>query len=144
MYETKLKGHDGITVYKPLHFSLDFLGNFPEAGETHAGGGCHWRFFRERIKGSFIFLVEMFHDAATKVCFGVSVFDQHAFNFHEPFWLQATGNIGKHRRSEEISPILESLLIQQHQPDLNVDGSSIPLLLFNTWWCIWRNTVRMP
>jgi len=28
--------------------------------------------------------------------------------------------------------LLESLLIQQHQPDLNVVGSSIPLLLFNT------------
>ena len=28
--------------------------------------------------------------------------------------------------------LLESLLIQQYQPDLNVDGSSIPLLLFNT------------
>jgi len=90
MYEMKLKGHDGITVYKPLHFSLDFLGNFPEAGETYAGGGCHWRFFRERIKGSFIFLVEMFHDAATKVCFEVSVFGSmllifmNRFDFKQP------------------------------------------------------------
>jgi len=28
MYETK--GHDGIVVYKSLHFSLDFTGNYPE------------------------------------------------------------------------------------------------------------------
>jgi len=32
MYETKLKGHDGIAVYKSLHFSADFIGNFPEVG----------------------------------------------------------------------------------------------------------------
>jgi len=28
--------------------------------------------------------------------------------------------------------LFKSLLIQQHQPDPNVDGSSISLLLFNT------------
>jgi len=83
MYETKLQGHDGITVYTSSHFSPDFIGNFPEVGETHADGGCHWRFFRVVINGSFMFLVEVFHDAAIKVYFGVSVFDQHAFSFHE-------------------------------------------------------------
>jgi len=84
MYETKLKGHDGIAVYKQvLHFSPDFIGNFPEVGETHADGGCHWRCYRERINGSFMFLVKIFHDEAIKVCFGISIFDQHAFNVHE-------------------------------------------------------------
>jgi len=43
MYETKLKGHDGIAVYKTLRFSADFIGNFTEVGETHVDGGCHWR-----------------------------------------------------------------------------------------------------
>jgi len=28
MYEMKLKGHDGTAVYKSLHFSPDFIGNF--------------------------------------------------------------------------------------------------------------------
>jgi len=83
MYVTKLKGRDGIAVYKSLHFSPDYIGNFLDVGETHADCGCHWRFFRKRINGSFMFLVEIFHDAAIKVCFGVSVFYQHAFNFHE-------------------------------------------------------------
>jgi len=32
MYETKLKGHDGIAVYKSLHFSADFIGTLPEVG----------------------------------------------------------------------------------------------------------------
>jgi len=62
MYETKLKGHDGMAVYESLHFSPDFTGNFPGVRETHADGGCHWRFFRERIHGSFMFLVEIFHE----------------------------------------------------------------------------------
>ena len=35
----KLKWHDGIAVYKSLHFSADFIGNFPEVGETHVDGG---------------------------------------------------------------------------------------------------------
>jgi len=69
MYETKLQGHDGIAVDKSLHFSLDFIGNFPEVGETHVDGGCHMRCYRERINGCFVFLVEIFHDAAIKVCF---------------------------------------------------------------------------
>jgi len=43
MYETELKGHDGIAVYKSLHFSADFIGNFPEVGEMHVDGGCHMR-----------------------------------------------------------------------------------------------------
>jgi len=34
MYETKLKGRDGIAVYKSLHFSPDYIGNFPEIGES--------------------------------------------------------------------------------------------------------------
>jgi len=33
MYETKLKGHDGIAVYKSLHFLPNFIGNFPEVEE---------------------------------------------------------------------------------------------------------------
>ena len=32
MYETKLKGHDGIAVYNSLHFLADLIGNFPEVG----------------------------------------------------------------------------------------------------------------
>jgi len=60
MYETKPEGHDGIAVYKSLHFSPDNIGNFPEVGETHVDGGCHWRVFRERINGSFMFLVRYF------------------------------------------------------------------------------------
>jgi len=63
MYETKLKGLDGIAVYKSLHFSADSIGNFPEVGEMHADCGCHWRFFRERINWVFMFLFEIFHDA---------------------------------------------------------------------------------
>jgi len=54
MYEMKLKGHDGIAMYKSLHFSADFIGNFPEVGETHVDGGCHWRCYRERINGGFL------------------------------------------------------------------------------------------
>jgi len=83
IYETKLKGHDGIAVYKSLHFSADFIGNFSEVGETHVDGGCHWRCYRERINGGFMFLVEIFHDAAINVCFGTFISDQHAFNVHE-------------------------------------------------------------
>jgi len=83
MYDTKLKGRDGIAVYKSLHFSPDYIGNFPEVGETHVDGGCHWRVFRKRINESFMFLVEIFHDAAIKVCFGVFVFYQHAFHLYE-------------------------------------------------------------
>ena len=30
-----------------------------------------------------MFLAEIFHDAAIQVCFGVSVFDKHTFDFHE-------------------------------------------------------------
>jgi len=73
MYETKLQGHDGIAVYKSLHFSPDFIGNFPEVRETHVDGGGVWRFLRESISRGFMFLIEIFHDAAIQVCFGVSV-----------------------------------------------------------------------
>ena len=83
MYEMKLKRHDGIAVYKSLHFSVDLIGNFPEVGETHVDGGCHWRCYREQINRGFMFLVEIFHDAAINVCFGISISDQHAFNVHE-------------------------------------------------------------
>jgi len=57
MYETKLKGHDGIAVYKSLHFSADFIGNFPEVGETHVDGGCHWRCYREKLTEVSCFLL---------------------------------------------------------------------------------------
>jgi len=40
-------------------------------------------FFSKRINGSFTFLAEILHDAAIKVCIGVSAFYQHAFNFHD-------------------------------------------------------------
>jgi len=30
MYEMKLKGHNGVAVYKSLHFSPDFIEYFPE------------------------------------------------------------------------------------------------------------------
>jgi len=83
MYETKLKGHDSIAVYKSLHFSADFTGNLPEVGETHVDYGCHWRCYRGRINGGFRFLVEIFHDAAINVCFGISISDQPAFNVYE-------------------------------------------------------------
>jgi len=72
MCETKLKGH-GIAVCKSLHFSADFIGNFPEVGETHVDGGCHWRCYRKRINGDFVFLVEIFHDASINVCFSALV-----------------------------------------------------------------------
>jgi len=32
MHETKLKGHGGITMYKSLHYSPDFIRKFPEVG----------------------------------------------------------------------------------------------------------------
>jgi len=83
MSVTKLKGHDDIAVYKSLHFSTDFIGNFPEVGGTHVDGGCHWRCYRERIDGGFMFLVAVFHDVAINVCFGISISDQHVFNVHE-------------------------------------------------------------
>jgi len=64
MYETKLKGHDGIAVYKSLHFSAEFIGNFPEVGETHVDGDCHWRCYRERINGGFMWI--LFHHKYSK------------------------------------------------------------------------------
>jgi len=43
MYETKLKGHDGIAVYKPLHFSADFIGNFSQIStQGHRQRGGQW------------------------------------------------------------------------------------------------------
>jgi len=47
----------------------------------------------------------------------------YRFNFKQPEILRS---IVGHKELH----LLESLLIQQYQPDLNVDGSSIPLLLF--------------
>ena len=61
MYETKLKGHDGIACT-----SL-----------------CISRCYHERINRGFMFLVEIFHDAVINVRFGISIFYQHAFNVHE-------------------------------------------------------------
>ena len=49
----------------------------------------------------------------------------HRFNFKQP---EILGSIVGQKELH----LLESLLIQQYQPDLNVDGSSILLLLFNT------------
>jgi len=83
MYETKLRGRDGIAVDKSLHFSADFIGNFPEVGETRVDGCYHWLCYRERINGDFMFLVQIFHDVAINVCFGISISDQHAFNVQE-------------------------------------------------------------
>jgi len=49
----------------------------------------------------------------------------HRFNFKQPEILRST--VGQKKLH-----LLESLLIQEHQPDLKVDGLSIPVLLFNT------------
>ena len=35
MYVMKLKGRDGIAVYKSLHFSPDYIGNLPYLGEKY-------------------------------------------------------------------------------------------------------------
>jgi len=49
----------------------------------------------------------------------------YRFNFKQP---EILGSIVGQKKLH----LLTYLLMQQHQPDLNVDGSSIPLLLFNT------------
>jgi len=64
-------------------------------------------------------------DQRSEVCKHLLAKPTHRFNFKEPEMLGSI--IGQ----KELH-LLESLLIQQYQPDLNVDGSSIPLLFFNT------------
>jgi len=76
-------------------------------------------------------------DERSEVCKHLLANPTHRFNFKQP---EILGSIV----GQKELLLLKSLLIQQHQPDLNVDGSSIPLLLFNTQWRIWRNRVRMP
>ena len=76
-------------------------------------------------------------DQRSEVCKHLLANPKHLFNFKQPEMLGSI--VGQ----KELH-LLESLLIQQYQPDLNIDGSSILLLLFNTQWPIWRNRVRMP
>ena len=64
-------------------------------------------------------------DQRSEVCKHLLANPTHHFNFKQP---EILGSIV----SQKELHLLESLLIQQYQPDLNVDGSSIPLLLFNT------------
>jgi len=62
-------------------------------------------------------------DQRSEVCKHLSANPTHHFNFKQP---EILGSIVDQKELY----LLESLLIQQHQPDLNVDGSFIPLLLF--------------
>jgi len=64
-------------------------------------------------------------DQRSEVCKHLLVNPTHRFNFKQP---EIFGSIVGQKEFH----LLESLLIQQYQPDHNVDGSSIPLLLFNT------------
>ena len=64
-------------------------------------------------------------DQRSEVCKHLLANPTHRFNFKQP---EILGSI----ICQKELHLLESLLIQQYQPDLNVDGSSIPLLLFNT------------
>jgi len=64
-------------------------------------------------------------DQRSEVCKHLLANPTHRFNFKQP---EILGSIVGQKELH----LLESLLIQQYQPDLNVDGSSIPLLLFNT------------
>ena len=50
----------------------------------------------------------------------------HRFNFKQPEMLASV--VGQ----KELQ-LLESLLIQEHQPDLNIDGSSIPVVVKLSW-----------
>jgi len=65
-----------------------------------------------------------FHQRS-EVCKHLLANPKHRFNFKQP---EILGSIVGQKELH----LLESLLIKQHQPDLNVDGSSIPLLFFNT------------
>jgi len=64
-------------------------------------------------------------DQRSEVCKHLLTNPTHRFNFKQPEILRSI--VGQKKLH-----LLESLLIQQHQPDLNIDGSSIPLLLSNT------------
>ena len=64
-------------------------------------------------------------DQRSDVCKHLLAHPTHRFNFKQP---EILGSIFCQKELH----LLESLLMQQYQPDLNVDGSSIPLLLFNT------------
>jgi len=64
-------------------------------------------------------------DQRSELCKHLWANPKYHFNFKQPEILESI--VGPKKLY-----LLESLLIQQHQPDLNIDGSSIPLLLFNT------------
>jgi len=64
-------------------------------------------------------------DQRSEVCKHLLANHTHRFNFKQPEILGSIVGQKEHH-------LLESLLIQQHQPDLKADGSSIPLLLLNT------------
>ena len=64
-------------------------------------------------------------DQRSEVCKHLLANPTHHFNFKQS---EILGSIV----SQKDLLLVESLLIQQHQPDLNVDGSSIRLLHFNT------------
>jgi len=64
-------------------------------------------------------------DQRSEVCKHLLANPTHCFNFKQ------SAILGSIVGQKELH-LLESLLIQQYQPDLNVDGSSIPLLLYNT------------
>jgi len=51
IFETKLKGHDGIALCKSWHFPPNFIGTLPEVGETHADGGFIGVFFVKELMG---------------------------------------------------------------------------------------------
>jgi len=59
-------------------------------------------------------------DQRSEVCKHLLANPTHRFNFKQP---EILGSIVGQKEL-----LLESLLIEQYQPDLNVDGSSIPLL----------------
>ena len=64
-------------------------------------------------------------DQRSEVCKHLLTNPAHRLNFKQP---EILGSIVGQKKLH----LLESLLIQQHQPDLNVDGSAIPLLLLIT------------
>ena len=64
-------------------------------------------------------------DQRSEICKHLLANPTRRFNFKQP---KILGSIIGQKKLHQ----LESFLIQQHQPDLNVDGSSIPLLLLNT------------
>jgi len=64
-------------------------------------------------------------DQRSEACKYLSANPTHRFNFKQP---KILGSIIGQKKLH----LLESFLIQEHQPDLSVGGSSIPLLLFNT------------